>query len=308
MEGQEKKGFFSRLKSKLSGTREGLVKKIDQAILGKKEINEELIDELEEILIGADLGVKTAYDILESVQDKVRRKALGDSDALRESIKSEMFNILNAKEPRLNFEGKKPLVMMVVGVNGVGKTTTIGKLAYKYKSYGKDVLLAAGDTFRAAAIEQLVVWAERSRVDVIKHHDGSDPAAVAYDAVNAARSRGSDLVIIDTAGRLHTKVNLMEELKKIKRVMSKVIPEAPHEVLLVVDATTGQNAISQAKLFNEAVGITGIAVTKLDGTPKGGVIIGIADELKVPIRYIGVGEGVNDLRDFYADEFVDAIF
>ena len=308
MEEQEKKGFFSKLKSKLSGTSEGLVKKIDRAILGKKEIDDELIEELEEILITADLGVKTAYDILEAVQDKVRRKALDDSHALRESIKSEMFNILKSEESRLSFEGRKPLVMMVVGVNGVGKTTTIGKLASKYKSYGKHVLLAAGDTFRAAAIEQLDIWAERSGIEIIKHPDGSDPAAVAFDAVEAAKSKGADLVIIDTAGRLHTKVNLMDELKKIKRVMSKVIPEAPHEVLLVVDATTGQNAISQAKLFDEAVGITGIAVTKLDGTPKGGVIIGIADELKVPIRYIGVGEGVKDLRDFYADEFVEAIF
>lgn len=307
-EKKEKKGFFSKLRSKLNSTNETLVKKIDRAVLGKKIIDEELIEELEEILIGADVGVKTTYDILESVGDRVRRKELGDAEALRNAIKEEIQSILQKEESTFLFRPEGPTVMMVVGVNGVGKTTTIGKLALRYKNEGKNVLIAAGDTFRAAAIEQLQIWAERAGIDIVKHHDGADPAAVAYDSIEAAKARGADLLIVDTAGRLHTKINLMEELKKIKRVMTKVIPDAPHEVLLVVDATTGQNAISQAKLFNESVGLTGLAITKLDGTPKGGVIVAIADELDIPIRYIGVGEGVEDLRDFNAAEFVDAIF
>ncbi len=305
---QEKKGFFSKLKSKLSGTSDTLVKKIDRVVLGKKTIDEELIEELEEVLIGADVGVKTTYDILESVGDRVRRKELGDADALKTAIKEEIQAILQKEESAFAFKPEGPTVMMVVGVNGVGKTTTIGKLALRYKNEGKNVIIAAGDTFRAAAIEQLQIWAERAGIDIVKHHDGADPAAVAYDSIEAAKARGADLLIVDTAGRLHTKINLMEELKKIKRVMTKVIPDAPHEILLVVDATTGQNAISQAKLFNESVGLTGLAITKLDGTPKGGVIIAIADELDIPIRYIGVGEGVEDLRDFNAAEFVEAIF
>ena len=304
----EKKGFFSKLKSKLSGTSDTLVKKIDRVVLGKKIIDEELIEELEEVLIGADIGVKTTYDILESVGDRVRRKELGDAEALKNAIKEEIQTILHREESVFSFRPEGPTVMMVVGVNGVGKTTTIGKLALRYKNEGKNVLIAAGDTFRAAAIEQLQIWADRAGIDIVKHHDGADPAAVAYDSIEAAKARGADLLIVDTAGRLHTKINLMEELKKIKRVMAKVIPDAPHEILLVVDATTGQNAISQAKLFNESVGLTGLAITKLDGTPKGGVIIAIADELDIPIRYIGVGEGVEDLRDFNAAEFVEAIF
>jgi fused signal recognition particle receptor len=307
-EKQEKKGFFSKLKSKLSGTSDTLVKKIDRVVLGKKIIDEELIEELEEVLIGADIGVKTTYDILESVGDRVRRKELGDAEALKNAIKEEIQTILHREESVFTFKPEGPTVMMVVGVNGVGKTTTIGKLALRYKREGKNVLIAAGDTFRAAAIEQLQIWAERAGIDIVKHHDGADPAAVAYDSIEAAKARGADLLIVDTAGRLHTKINLMEELKKIKRVMAKVIPDAPHEILLVVDATTGQNAISQAKLFNESIGLTGLAITKLDGTSKGGVIIAIADELDIPIRYIGVGEGVEDLRDFNAAEFVDAIF
>lgn len=305
---QETKGFFSKLRSRLNSTNDILVKKIDRAVLGKKAIDEELIEELEEVLIGADVGVKATYDILESVGDRVRRKELGDADALKNAIKEEMQAILQKEESTFAFRPEGPTVMMVVGVNGVGKTTTIGKLALRYKNEGKSVLIAAGDTFRAAAIEQLQIWAERAGIDIVKHHDGADPAAVAYDSIEAAKARGVDLLIVDTAGRLHTKINLMEELKKIKRVMTKVIPDAPHEILLVVDASTGQNAISQAKLFNESVGLTGLAVTKLDGTPKGGVIVAIADELDIPIRYIGVGEGVEDLRDFNAAEFVEAIF
>jgi len=305
---QEKKGFFSKLRSSLTGTSDTLVKKIDRAVLGKKTIDEDLIEELEEVLIAADVGVKTTYDILESIGDRVRRRELGDADALKAAIKNEIQSILQKEESVFAFQAEGPTVVMVVGVNGVGKTTTIGKLALRYKREGKNVLIAAGDTFRAAAIEQLQIWAERAGIDIVKHHDGADPAAVAYDSIVAAKARGADLLIVDTAGRLHTKINLMEELKKIKRVMAKVIPDAPHEILLVVDATTGQNAISQAKLFNESVGLTGLAVTKLDGTPKGGVIIAIADELDIPIRYIGVGEGVEDLRDFNAAEFVEAIF
>lgn len=304
----QKKGFFKKLRSKLNSTNDVLVKKIDRAVLGKKIIDEELIEELEEVLIGADVGVKATYDILESVGDRVRRKELGDADALKNAIKEEMQAILQKEESTFAFRPEGPTVMMVVGVNGVGKTTTIGKLALRYKNEGKSVLIAAGDTFRAAAIEQLQIWAERAGIDIVKHHDGADPAAVAYDSIEAAKARGVDLLIVDTAGRLHTKINLMEELKKIKRVMTKVMPDAPHEILLVVDASTGQNAISQAKLFNESVGLTGLAVTKLDGTPKGGVIVAIADELDIPIRYIGVGEGVEDLRDFNAAEFVEAIF
>jgi len=305
---QEKKGFFSKLRSSLTGTSDTLVKKIDRAVLGKKTIDEDLIEELEEVLIAADVGVKTTYDILESIGDRVSRRELGDADALKAAIKNEIQSILQKEESVFAFQAEGPTVVMVVGVNGVGKTTTIGKLALRYKREGKNVLIAAGDTFRAAAIEQLQIWAERAGIDIVKHHDGADPAAVAYDSIVAAKARGADLLIVDTAGRLHTKINLMEELKKIKRVMAKVIPDAPHEILLVVDATTGQNAISQAKLFNESVGLTGLAVTKLDGTPKGGVIIAIADELDIPIRYIGVGEGVEDLRDFNAAEFVEAIF
>lgn len=305
---EEKTGFFKRLKSGLSRTNEGFVKKIDRAVLGKKQITDELMEELEEVLLTADIGVKTSYDLLELVQEKVRRKELGDADALKNCLKEEILVLLKSDEGKLDMSNASPFVIMVIGVNGVGKTTTIGKLASKFKSEGKKVIIGAGDTFRAAAIEQLSIWGERCQIEVIKHQDGSDPAAVAYDATEAAKARGADILILDTAGRLHTKTNLMEELKKLKRVMTKVIPEAPHEVLLVLDAATGQNAISQAKLFNEAIGITGLAVTKLDGTPKGGVVIGIADELKIPIRYIGIGEQVEDLRDFDASEFVEALF
>ena len=305
---EEKTGFFKRLKNGLSRTNEGLVKKIDRAVLGKKQITDELMEELEEVLLSADIGVKTSYDLLELVQEKVRRKELGDAHALKNCLKEEMLALLKSDEGKLDMSNASPFVIMVIGVNGVGKTTTIGKLASKFKAEGKKVIIGAGDTFRAAAIDQLSIWGERCQIEVIKHQDGSDPAAVAYDATEAAKARGADVLILDTAGRLHTKTNLMEELKKLKRVMTKVIPEAPHEVLLVLDAATGQNAISQAKLFNEAIGITGLAVTKLDGTPKGGVVIGIADELKIPIRYIGIGEKVEDLRDFDASEFVEALF
>ena len=308
MSEEEKKGFFKKLKSGLSKTSEGLVKRIDRAVLGKKQIDDDLVEDLEEILITSDIGVKTTYDLLEAVEDKVRRKELGDTEALKDALKEEMTTILKFGEGTFEFREEGPTVIMVVGVNGVGKTTTIGKLAAKFKSEGKNVLMAAGDTFRAAAIEQIKIWGERNSIPVISHADGADPAAVSYDAVEAAKARGVDVLIIDTAGRLHTKINLMEELKKVKRVMSKVIPEAPHEVILVLDASTGQNAIAQAKLFHESVGVTGLVVTKLDGTPKGGVVFGIADEMKLPIRYIGVGEGVEDLREFNAKDFVEAIF
>ncbi len=308
MENNQKKGILGRLKNKMAKTGDTLVNKVDKVLSGEMTIEDGMIDEIEEILVTADIGVKTSYKLLEALNARIMRKEVRNPLALKKSLKEDMSNILLSQEKRLDIDIDKPFVIMVVGVNGAGKTTTVGKLAHQYKSYGKGVMIAAGDTFRAAAIEQLEVWGERSGIPVIKHHDGADPGSVAFDAITAAKARGADVLIIDTAGRLHTKANLMEELKKVKRVISKVNPDAPHEILLVLDASTGQNAISQAKIFNEAVGVTGLAVTKLDGTPKGGVVIGIADELKIPIRFIGVGEGRNDLKEFSAIEFIDAIF
>lgn len=308
MDNNQKKSIFGRLKNKMARTSDSLVNKVDKVISGEMTIEDGMIDEIEEVLVTADIGVKTSYALLDSLNAKIMRKEIRDPLSLKKSLKADMLQILLLEEKRLDIDIEGPFVMMVVGVNGAGKTTTVGKLAHQYKSYGKEVIIAAGDTFRAAAIEQLEVWGDRGDVPVIKHHDGADPGSVAYDAMIAANARRSDILIIDTAGRLHTQTNLMEELKKIKKVISKVNPKAPHEVLLVLDASTGQNAISQAKIFNEAVGVTGLAITKLDGTPKGGVVIGIADELKIPIRFIGVGEGRNDLKDFSAIEFIDAIF
>jgi fused signal recognition particle receptor len=303
-------GFFEKLKEGLSKTHQGFVEKIDQLFLEKKSIDQDLLDELEGLLFSADLGVKTSSQLIEGVQKGLRRGELQEPEKVRDFIKQEIFQILKSGEKPLaiDFSQTKPFLFMVVGVNGVGKTTTIAKIAYQYSSQGKKVLIGAADTFRAAAVEQLEVWAKRVGADLIKQSKGSDPSAVAFDSVHAAKARNADLVFIDTAGRLHTKVNLMEELKKVKRIIARESPGAPHEVLLVLDATTGQNAISQAKLFNEAVGVTGIALTKLDGTAKGGIIIGITDELKIPIRYIGVGEGMDDLREFNASEFVQALF
>jgi fused signal recognition particle receptor len=305
---EEKKGFFQRLKEGLWKTHQGMVSKIDQLIAGKRKIDDAVLEELEEILITSDIGVKTTQQLLGKVTEKVRRKELEDTDQLKKALQEEMFLILNKEEKPLDLLAARPFVIMVIGVNGTGKTTTISKMAQKFKGQGKSSLLVAADTFRAAAIEQLEVWAQRVGCEVIKHKSGSDPSAVVFDGLKAGKSRGSDVIIVDTAGRLHTKVNLMEELKKIKRVMAREIPDSPHEILLVLDATTGQNAISQAKMFDKELGVTGIVLTKLDGTAKGGILISISDELKIPIRYIGIGEKAEDLREFNARDFVDALF
>jgi fused signal recognition particle receptor len=302
--------FLEKLKKGLSKTHQGFVEKMDQLFLGKKMIDQELLEELEGLLFEADLGVKASSQLIEGVRQGLKRGELQEPEKVKEYIKQEILRILKFGEKPLSidFSQIKPFVMMVVGVNGGGKTTTIGKIAHHYSSQGKKVLIGAADTFRAAAAEQLEVWANRVGADLIKQSKGSDPSAVAFDSIHAAKARGIDLVFIDTAGRLHTKVNLMEELKKLKRIVGRESPGAPHEVLLVLDATTGQNAISQAKLFNEAIGVTGIALTKLDGTAKGGIIVGITEELKIPIRYVGVGEGMDDLKEFDAAEFVQALF
>ena len=303
-----KKGFFQRLKEGLFKTHEGLVSKIDQLVAGKRKIDEGLLAELEEILITSDIGVKTTQDLLDTLTAKVQRKELEDADLLRKNLQEEIFQILRQQEKPIDLDAARPFIIMVIGVNGTGKTTTIGKIAQKFRAQGKSVLLVAADTFRAAAIEQLEIWGQRVNCEVIKQKSGSDPSAVVYDAVKAAKSRGSDVVIVDTAGRLHTKVNLMEELKKVKRIADRELPGAPHEILLVLDATTGQNAIAQAKMFNQALGVTGIVLTKLDGTAKGGILIAISDELKIPLRYIGIGEKADDLREFNAHDFVEALF
>ncbi len=293
-------GFLDRLRDGLSKTRKGFIEKVS-AVLSGSTVSGETLDELEEALLGADVGVKAASGLTGSLREKG-----GETVDVRGFLKKEMVSILGKPEPLVIYE--KPFVILAVGVNGVGKTTTIGKLASRLVSEGKGVLLAAGDTFRAAAIEQLEIWAKRSGAQLIKHQSGSDPAAVAFDAVEAAKARGADVVIVDTAGRLHTKSPLMEELKKVRRVIEKSLPGAPHEVLLVLDATTGQNALRQAAMFREAVGVTGIALTKLDGTAKGGIVFAIKKELGIPVRLIGVGEGVDDLRDFDPSEFVEALF
>ena len=265
-----------------------------------------MLEEIEGILITADIGVQTTMELMENVSAKASN--IANAATLKAVLKEEILSFLKVQEPLQQSAVFKPKVIMVVGVNGVGKTTTIGKLAARYRADGQKVLIAAADTFRAAAIEQLVVWAERSGAEIVKHKDGADPAAVAYDAVEAARAREADIVLVDTAGRLHTKINLMEELKKIKRSISKILPDAPHEVLLVLDATTGQNALSQAETFNQSLEITGIALTKLDGTAKGGIVVSIYNNLNIPLQYIGVGEKINDLQDFEPRQYVDALF
>jgi fused signal recognition particle receptor len=305
---EEKKGLFQRLKEGLYKTRKGLTDKIDQVVIGRKRIDEDLYDKLEEILVTSDLGVQTSYRLIEKVRERLRRGESDDAGLVKAYLKEEILTILKSTGNAIDTGRGKPFVIMVVGVNGVGKTTTIGKLASKYRADGKSVLLCAGDTFRAAAIEQLEVWGERAGCGIIKHKEGSDPSAVLFDALKAARSRGTEILIVDTAGRLHTKTNLMEELKKTRRVVEREVSGAPHEILLVLDATTGQNAVSQARLFKEAVDITGIVLTKLDGTAKGGVVVGIVDELKIPVKFIGIGEGVEDLRPFDPSEFVEALF
>ena len=300
------KGFFSRLKNGLAKTRKILTTDIDELFAGRQKLDDELLEELEEMLITSDIGVATATDLIEELSKKSHK--ITDAESLKGFFKEEILNIIGSIAPAEKKPMHKPHVVMVVGVNGVGKTTTIGKLAAKQTSKGKKVLIAAADTFRAAAVEQLSIWAERAKADIVKHQDNADPAAVVYDSIEAAVSRDVDVVYIDTAGRLHTKINLMEEIKKIKRTAGKKLSDAPHEILLVLDATTGQNALSQAQLFNDALDITGLALTKLDGTAKGGIVISICRTLNIPLQYIGVGEGIDDLQDFDAEAFVEALF
>ncbi len=307
---KKKNSFFNKLTDRLSRTRESFTYQLDTIFLGKKEIDGELLDDLEELLITADLGVATTEEILEHARRRVKRENLSEPNALKIAIQEKIASLISAyqEDAALVRPAEGPFVIMVVGVNGVGKTTTIGKIAHKFVAAEQSVLLVAADTFRAAAIAQLKIWGERVNAAVISQNEGADPSSVVFDAISHARAKKYDVVLIDTAGRLHTQANLMEELKKIKRVIGKKYPGAPHEILLIVDATTGQNGISQAKLFNEAVGVTGIALTKLDGTAKGGIVTSICRELQTPIRFIGVGEQMDDLRDFDTDEFIAALF
>jgi len=313
--------LLDRLRGQLAKTQDQLIGRLDQIFLRSGAAERDLLEDLEEVLVTADLGVKTSYDLLGEIQKEFDNKPLGPVE-LKTALRRKIGSMLEVRAPAFEPErakpyvimvvgvngGAKPYVIMVVGVNGVGKTTSIGKLASHLKDNDRKVMLVAADTFRAAAIEQLQIWSDRAATDFVKHKPESDPSAVVYDALQAAKSRGTDLVIVDTAGRLHTKANLMEELKKVKRIMSRELEGAPHEVFLVVDATTGQNAINQARTFHEALGVTGIVLTKLDGTAKGGVIVGIANELQLPVRFIGIGERVEDLRAFDADLFLEAIF
>ncbi|RMD71111.1 MAG: signal recognition particle-docking protein FtsY [Gammaproteobacteria bacterium] len=305
---KDKPRLRERLAKRLSRTRESLTEKLSRLALGRKVIDAELLEEIETQLLMADVGVEATQQIIEDLTSRVKRKALKDPEALFRALREDMLAILRPVSQPLEIPDHiRPFIILVVGVNGSGKTTTIGKLAWQLKQGGLKVMLAAGDTFRAAAIEQLKVWGERIGVPVVAQHTGADAASVIFDAVQAARARGIDVLIADTAGRLHTQANLMEELKKVKRVIQKLDPSAPHEVLLVIDATAGQNALMQAMQFHQAVGVTGIAITKLDGTAKGGIVLAIAKRLGLPIRFIGVGEGLEDLRPFDAEEFVDAL-
>ncbi|WP_432499380.1 signal recognition particle-docking protein FtsY [Providencia hangzhouensis] len=303
----KKEGFFARLKKGLLKTRQNLGSGFFGLFSGKK-IDDDLFEELEEQLLIADVGVDTTRKIIDNLTAHASRKELKDAEVLYGKLREEMSDILAKVDKPLVIEDKKPYVILMVGVNGVGKTTTIGKLARQYQSEGKSVMLAAGDTFRAAAVEQLQVWGERNKIPVVAQHTGADPASVIFDAIQSAQAKGVDVLIADTAGRLQNKSHLMEELKKIVRVMKKLDENAPHEIMLTLDASTGQNAVSQAKLFDDAVGLTGITLTKLDGTAKGGVIFSIADQFGIPIRYIGIGEGIEDLRPFKADDFIEALF
>jgi len=301
-------GFFNRLKESLTKTRRGFVEKIDNLVHRHRAIDEEFYEELEDLLIQADVGVSTALDLVERVRRAVKERRVENAGELKLILKEQIIDMLGEGRSTLNFSNEGPTVIVVVGVNGVGKTTTIGKLAHLCKSEGKKVILGAADTFRAAAIDQLEFWANRAGVELVKHQERADPAAVAFDSLQAAKARRADVLIIDTAGRLHTKGNLMEELKKISRVLGREMPGAPHEVILVLDATTGQNAVNQARLFSEAVGVTGIALTKLDGSARGGVVIAVDRALNIPVKLIGIGEGPGDLRPFNPREFVDALF
>ena len=301
-------GFFDRLKKGLTKTRENFTHNIERLIIGYADIDDELIDDLEETLLMADVGVKTTETLIVAVRKGIKQKEIRTPEDLIPFLEKEIVSILEAGENTFQMAENGPTVLLVVGTNGVGKTTTIGKLSAYYRREGKSVLLAAADTFRAAAIDQLEIWGKRADAQVIKHGEGSDPAAVVFDAMQAAKARNIDIVIVDTAGRLQTKSNLMQELEKIYRVIGREIPGAPHETLLVLDAGTGQNAISQAELFTQAAPVTGVVLTKLDGTAKGGVTIGIKSQLSIPIKWIGVGEGIDDLRPFRAEDFVSALF
>lgn len=306
-EDKPKSGFFARLKSGLVKTRSNLAGGFDNIINGKAKVGPELLEELEETLLLADVGVQTTAFILDDLKREVAQNRIRENKEVLEQLKERMVSVLSQNQKPLAFSDHQPLVILVVGVNGSGKTTTIGKLARHWKEEGKKVLLAAGDTFRAAAVDQLQVWADRSDIPCIRQKSGADPSAVAYDAVQAGVARGMDIVIIDTAGRLQTNTNLMEELKKIKRVIGKVLPGAPHETLLVLDATIGQNSISQARLFNEALEVDAVAMTKLDGTAKGGILFNMTGELKLPVRFVGVGEKPEDLQEFHPKNFVEAL-
>ncbi|ACM60270.1 fused signal recognition particle receptor [Caldicellulosiruptor bescii] len=298
-------GFIDRLKEGLSKTKKNFTEKVESLLKSFKQIDDDLFEELEEVLVLSDVGVKTSQKIIENLKERVKKERILDPQVVKELLKEEMLNIINLEN---KLSEKYPLIILMVGVNGVGKTTSIGKIANLLKSNGKKVLIAAADTFRAAAAEQLEIWAKRVGCDIIKHVEGSDPAAVVFDGIQAMRARKADVLIVDTAGRLHTKKNLIEELKKIDRVINQQMPEAAKETLLVIDATTGQNALNQAKEFNQAVNISGIVLTKLDGTAKGGIVISICDELKIPVKFVGVGEKIDDLQQFNAKEFVDALF
>ncbi|MDO8722284.1 MAG: signal recognition particle-docking protein FtsY [Syntrophales bacterium] len=304
----EKIGFFERLKAGLDKTRKGLLKSIDATLLGGRVIDQALFDEMEEILLASDVGPVYTAHLLKKMREQVNRSELNRPESLKKILRDTMVETLKKSDTPFSIPREGLFTIMVVGVNGTGKTTTIGKLAYHLKGEGRAVILAAADTFRAAAIEQLEVWSRRASVQLIKQSLNADPAAVVFDAVRAAKRTSDGVLIVDTAGRLHTKVNLMEELKKMRRIMLREVPGAPHEVFLVLDATTGQNALAQAKVFGEEAGVTGIILTKLDGTAKGGVVLRIAGELNIPIRYIGIGEGIDDLRRFDSEEFVAALF
>jgi fused signal recognition particle receptor len=301
--------FFGRLKERLQRTRSGFVESLASLVLGRKKIDAELLEEIETLLLGADVGVDATRDIIADLESRISRRELGDSDALFAALRADLLELLKPRAVPLVIDADaRPFVILMVGVNGAGKTTTIGKLAKRLQAEGRKVMLAAGDTFRAAAVEQLQVWGDRNGIPVIAQGANADPASVAFDAMQAARARGMDVLIVDTAGRLHTQANLMAELQKVKRVIAKADPGAPHETLLVIDGGTGQNAVSQAMQFHNAVGLSGIVLTKLDGTARGGVIFAVARKLDVPIRFVGVGEGIDDLRSFDASEFVDALF
>lgn len=300
--------LLDRLKAGIQKTRSGLVERLDDVLSGKKEIDADLLEELEYTLITADLGVRTVQDTLEKIRQRVDRRSVADAVEIRSLIREQMIKTLRASEIPIRTVATPPAVVMLVGINGAGKTTTIGKLAHRFLGEGRKVLLCAADTFRAAAIEQLEVWAQRAGVDMIRQKTGADPSAVVFDALQAAKARGADYVLVDTAGRLHTKENLMAELEKMRRTCQRVVPGSPHEVWLIMDATTGQNGLEQARKFTETAGVTGIVLTKLDGTAKGGIVVAIARELDLPIRYVGVGEKIDDLLPFEPERFVESLF